>query len=123
MLYAILAYHPAGVIEAMPPEQGAAMMEKMLGLQQTFIAEGKLGPAVRLDFTAKAVTLRGQDGGMVIDGPFAETKEHLLGFYVLNCETQDEAVEIARKLQQINKTAIYEIRPVPLYVPGASVQV
>ena len=55
----------------------------------------------------------------MIDGPFAETKEHLLGFYAIDCGTRDEAVAFARNLQRVNPTAVYEIRPVTFYVPGA----
>ena len=56
---------------------------------------------------------------MVIDGPFAETKEQLLGLYVLNCANQDEAIAVARDLKRVNPTAVYEIRPIALYLPGA----
>jgi hypothetical protein len=55
---------------------------------------------------------------MVLDGPFAETKEQLLGFYVVDCETRDAAVAAARELRRANPTAVYEIRPVALYLPG-----
>ena len=55
----------------------------------------------------------------MIDGPFAETKEQLLGFYVVQGESIDAAVAIARDLRQANPTAVYEIRPVLLYKPGA----
>jgi hypothetical protein len=58
---------------------------------------------------------------MVLDGPFAETKEHLLGFYVADCDNREDAVAIARDLQRVNPTAVYEIRPVSLYVPGAPI--
>ncbi|TIO62226.1 MAG: YciI family protein, partial [Mesorhizobium sp.] len=68
---------------------------------------------------AKAVTLRGPGDGMVIDGPFAETKEQLLGLYVLDCANQDEAIAVARDLRRVNPTAVYEIRPIALYLPGA----
>jgi hypothetical protein len=56
---------------------------------------------------------------LVVDGPFAETKEQLLGFYVVECADDDAAVEMARKLRGANPTAVYEVRPVMLYVPGA----
>jgi hypothetical protein len=57
---------------------------------------------------------------MVIDGPFAETKEQLLGLYVLDCADQDEAVAAARDLKRVNPSAVYEIRPIMLYLPGAA---
>jgi hypothetical protein len=58
---------------------------------------------------------------MVLDGPFAETKEQLLGFYVVDCANEDAAIEVARDLRQVNPSAVYEIRPIALYIPGAPI--
>jgi hypothetical protein len=58
---------------------------------------------------------------MVVDGPFAETKEQLLGFHVVNCETEEEAIETARELKRVNPTAVYEIRPIAFYLPGLAI--
>jgi hypothetical protein len=117
MLYAILAYHEEAKISALTSEDDARLMASLLQLQEKMVEDGSLGPQVRLGATKEASTLRA--GGMVIDGPFAETKEQLLGFYVVDCETRDAAIAIARDLQRVNPTAVYEIRPVRLYVPGA----
>jgi hypothetical protein len=78
-----------------------------------------LGPAARLGFTRRAVTLRGKGAGLVVDGPFAETKEQLLGFYVVDVPTLDAAIAAARDLRRVNPTAVYEIRPISLNLPGA----
>jgi hypothetical protein len=78
-----------------------------------------MGPAARLGGTKGAFTLRGPGAGVVIDGPFAETKEQLLGFYVVDCETREDAVAVARDLRRVNPSAVYEIRPVQLFLPGA----
>ena len=118
MLYAMLAYHVEGVITAMSPEEDAALMEGMHNVHNRLADEGKLGPAARLGPTAKALTIR---AGAVIDGPFAETKEALLGFYVLDCETEAEAVAAAKALQLANPSAVYELRPIPLYLPGVAI--
>ena len=49
----------------------------------------------------------------MIDGPFAETKEQLLGFYIVDCTSLDQAIETARELAVANPgTGSYEIRPV-----------
>ena len=117
MLYAILAYHDETKIASLTSEDAAALMSKLLGIQAKMVEEGRLGPQVRLGATKEARTVRAN--GLVLDGPFAETKEHLLGFYVVDCETLEAAIAIARDLQRFNPTAVYEIRPVPLYVPGA----
>ena len=62
--------------------------------------------------------MRGRGAGVVIDGPFTETKEQLLGFYVIDCADRDAAIAAARDLRQANPSAMYEIRPVLLYRPG-----
>ena len=68
---------------------------------------------------AAATTLRkGKDEPLVLDGPFAETKEQLLGFHLVDYDTDEEAIAAARKLREVNPTAVYEIRPVKLYVPA-----
>ena len=55
----------------------------------------------------------------MLDGPFAETKEQLLGFYVMDCASEEAAIEAARDLRRVNPSAVYEIRPILLYLPGA----
>ena len=55
----------------------------------------------------------------IVDGPIAETKEQLLGFYVLDVENLDAALDVARQLNAANPTSVYEIRPIALYVPEA----
>jgi len=119
MFYAILAYHVEDTVQSWTPDEDAALMKDLLEVNTRLTREGKLGPAARLGATAEAVTLRGPADGMVIDGPFAETKEQLLGLYVLDCANQDEAVAVARDLRRVNPTAVYEIRPIALYRPGA----
>ena len=79
MFYAILAYHVEQTIQSLTPQQDAALMHDLIEVNARLTREGKLGPAARLGATADAVTLRGPGDGIVIDGPFAETKEQLLG--------------------------------------------
>lgn len=119
MYYAILAYHEEGIVESWSKEEDAALMTELLEINDRLVAQKSLGPAARLGPTQRAVTLRGPGAGLVIDGPFAETKEQLLGFYVVDFPTLDAAVEAARELRRANPTAVYEIRPVSLYLPGA----
>jgi hypothetical protein len=119
MFYAILAYHAEGEVESWTREEDAALMTDLLAVHDRLVADGRMGPAARLGGTADARTLRGPGQGMVVDGPFAETKEQLLGLYVVDCPDQDAAVEVARRLRGANPTAVYEVRPVMLYVPGA----
>ncbi|MCI3181303.1 hypothetical protein C5708_13685 [Caulobacter sp. CCUG 60055] len=118
MLYAILAYHAEGSFAVWSPEEDAALMDDLHRVHGRLIDAGRMGPAARLDAVETACTLRGPGAGVVVDGPFAETKEQLLGFYVVDCADRDAAVEAARDLRRVNPTAVYEIRPVMLYLPG-----
>ena len=119
MLYAILAYHVEAEVASWTPEQDAALMTDLNRVHDRLNQQGRLGPAARLGATGKARTLRGPGAGVVIDGPFAETKEQLLGLYVVDCATEDAAIEAARDLRRVNPSAVYEIRPIVLYLPGS----
>jgi len=121
MLYAILAYHVEAEVMAWTSQEDAGVMERLMTAHEEVNRDGRLGPAARLGFTANARTLRGPGKGTVIDGPFAETKEQLLGFYVLECADDDAALEAARTLREANPHAVYEIRPVRVYLPGAAI--
>lgn len=122
MYYAILAYHDESIVESWSQEEDAALMTELHKVHDRLTVEKALGPAARLGPTDEACTLRGPDRGIVLDGPFAETKEQLLGFYIVDCETREAAVEAARDLRQANPTAVYEIRPILLYRPGATLE-
>jgi len=122
MYYAILAYHAEGVVESWTEEEDAALMTELLQVNDRLVREKSLGPAARLGPTRGAVTLRGKGDGIVTDGPFAETKEQLVGFYVVDFPTLNDAVAAARDLRRANPTAVYEIRPISLYLPGAPLQ-
>ncbi|UVK47258.1 YciI family protein [Mesorhizobium sp. AR07] len=118
MFYAILAYHVEDAIKALTPHEDAALMADLLKIHDGLYADGSLGPSARLGATQSAFTLRGPGDGTIIDGPFAETKEQLLGLYVVDCATRDDAIAIARDLRRVNPTAVYEIRPITFYLPG-----
>ena len=118
MLYAILAYHVEDEILSWTPEADAAVVAKVIEVQAPLRASGHLGPAARLDETRTARTLRGPGAGIVLDGPFAETKEQLLGFHLMEFDSDEEVIAAARNLRAVNPSAVYEIRPVKLYVPA-----
>ena len=86
MLYAILCYHDEDVVGSWTKEQDDAVMAKLAVVQEKLASQGRLGPVARLLPTTAATTLRkDSDPPLVLDGPFAETKEQLLGFYVVDC--------------------------------------
>ena len=119
MLYALLCYNDEDVVWSWDKAQDEAVMAKLSVVRGKLEKAGKLGPSLRLLPTTAATTLRKSDPPLVIDGPFAETKEQLLGFYVIDCDSLDEALEIAHELGRANPGGAYEIRPVRLFVPGA----
>ena len=120
MLYAFLAYHAPGTTDALTPEQDEALMHDLHTVHRRLLDEGRLGPAARLAPIAKARTVRAR--APVMDGPFAETKEQLLGFYVVEFPSFEEAVAAARALQTVNPTAVYEIRPIDLWLSGKAIE-
>src|ERR1700716_4076321 len=120
MLYAILAYHVEEDVMSWTPEEDAALMLDLNKAHDRLTEEGRMGPAARLGATKGACVLRGPGKGMVIDGPFTESKEQLLGFYVIDCADREAAIAAARHLRQANPSAMYEIRPVSLYRPGVA---
>ena len=116
MLYAVLCYNDEDVVWSWSKEEDAAVMARLGVAQQKLAREGKMGPSLRLLPTTSATTLRKtQEPPLVIDGPFAETKEQLLGFYILDVANLDEALDAARELAEANPGGSYEIRPVALY--------
>jgi hypothetical protein len=116
MLYTLLCYNKEDVVWSWTKEEDDAVMGRLSVVHEKLVKDGKLGPSLRLLPTTAATTLRG--GDLVIDGPFAETKEQLLGLYVVDCASEDAAIAIARDLRRVNPSAVYEIRPVSLYLPG-----
>ncbi|RJF68423.1 YciI family protein [Rhodopseudomonas palustris] len=120
MLYAILCYHDEDFVGSWSREEDAAVMERLKVVHGKLAEQGRLGPVARLLPTTAATTLRkDSEPPLVIDGPFAETKEQLLGFYVVDCADLDGALEVARDLGRANPGGAYEIRPIGTFMPGA----
>jgi len=118
MLYAILCYHDEDVVCSWSKEEDETVMAKLGVVHQKLVKAGKLGPVARLLPTTAATTLRKtQEPPLVIDGPFAETKEQLLGFYILDVADLEAALDIGRELAAANPGGAYEIRPIGAYHP------
>jgi hypothetical protein len=118
MLYAILCYNEEDVVWSWSKEEDQAVMARLGVVQDRLTKAGTMGPSLRLLPTTSATTLRKtQDPPLVIDGPFAETKEQLLGFYVIDVANLDAALEVTRELAGANPGGAYEIRPIAVYFP------
>jgi hypothetical protein len=96
-------------------EERAAQMQRWDAYTKELVDAGALVSAEGLQSSTAATTLRVQDGERFLtDGPFAETKEQVVGFYVIECGDLDEAVDWAAKLPSA-ETGVCEIRPVMDY--------
>jgi catechol 2,3-dioxygenase-like lactoylglutathione lyase family enzyme len=119
MQYAILCYQNEAVTNAWSKEHDDAVIGKLALVQDKLREEQRLGPVARLMPTSAARTLKkDKDPAYVLDGPFAETKEQLLGFYVVECDSADAALQVARDLGAVNPGGSYEIRPLQLFRPN-----
>lgn len=113
MHYSILIYGVEGVSNRLSPEEQEELIQGHRDLQEALAARGNYG-TVRLMPTSNAVTLKPTtDAGqkpLVIDGPFAETKEQLLGFYIADFDALDEAITFAERIA--SPYVRLEVRPV-----------
>jgi hypothetical protein len=101
--------------EGPPPEEIENLIESHWAVMQDAKAAGKLVAVEGLKPTVTATTVRTQQGKPItIDGPFAETKEQLAGYYILDCKDLDEAIEWAARIPSSCKggEGCIEIRPV-----------
>jgi len=120
MMYAILCYNNEAEVFSWTKEQDDAVMARLSVVHEKWEKTGKLKPSLRLLPTSAAATLRKKDD-VVLDGPYAETKEQLLGFYLIDVADLEEGLKFARELAVANPGGAYELRPIMLYNPGAPV--
>jgi hypothetical protein len=120
MQYAVLCYNDEDMVSSWTKEQDQAVMDRIEGVKDPLIKAGVMGPSLRLLPTTAATTVRKAQGQpLVIDGPFAETKEQLLGFYIIDVADLEGGLDVVRRLSEANPTSAYELRPVALYFPDA----
>jgi hypothetical protein len=117
MLYAVLCYNSEEAVFSWSAEQDAKVMADLAMVQQRWAH--KLGPTARLMPTTAATTLRKGEPPLVIDGPFAETKEQLLGFYLLNATDLEEVLTFCKELGAVNPGGAYEVRPLHFFSNGS----
>jgi hypothetical protein len=115
MKYALTIYVDEGQRDAASEEDRNATAQAYGALTQEMQEKGVLLAGEGLYPTPTATTVRVRDGERsVTDGPFAETKEQLGGFYVLDCKNLDEAIEWAAKIPGSHQGSV-EVRPVMVF--------
>ena len=119
MLYALLCYNDEDAVWAWDKRQDSEVMARLAAVRAPLEKAGKMGPSLRLLPTTAATTLRKSDPPLVIDGPYAETKEQLLGFYIIDVADLDEAIGVAKALGEANPGGAYEIRPLAVFNAGS----
>jgi len=120
MRYALLCYHDEAIVNGWTQEEDDAVIAKRNVVKKKLATRGKLGPALRLMPTTAATSVRSGKEPIVFDGPFAETKEQLLGFYIVDCDTLEEAIQVARDLSKDETGGGFEIRPLRHYEPEST---
>jgi hypothetical protein len=143
MYYCILCYNLESEVEAWTREKEAAVLAKREVVTRKLAAQGRLGFMGRLMPTTTAMTVRrasreaqvANRGSrpsfptslrsverhlVVLDGPYAETKEQLLGFYLVDCKSLEDVLEVARGL--VGDTGSMEVRPLSTFSPGIGLQ-
>ena len=112
MRYLLLICTDESADAAMSPEEGQARMGEYMAFGQEMTERGVLTGGERLRPTTDATTVQVRDGEVITaDGPFAETKEQIGGFYSVDCGDLDEAIAIAAKIPGA-KTGTIEVRPI-----------
>jgi hypothetical protein len=112
MRYVLMICTEESVEAAMSPEEGSAEFALYGAFGEEMGARGVLQGGERLRPTTDATTVRVRDGEVVTsDGPFAETKEQIGGYYVVDCKDLDEAIEVAAKIPGARHGSI-EVRPI-----------
>jgi hypothetical protein len=110
--YIVLIYNNPGAWEALPEHERQALMGEFDAVNKELTASGEFVGGAALADAATSKTVRVREGVPAItDGPFAEAKEQLAGYYVLDCESMERATEIVARDPAARLWAV-EVRPI-----------
>lgn len=120
MKYLCLIYNEERSLDAMPYSEIEAVVGECLTHCETLKANGQLLASARLAPVASAATVRTRNGhAFVTDGPFAETKEQLGGFYLIEAKDLNEAIRVASHIPP-GRLGCVEVRPIRDFDAGPS---
>ena len=113
MRYMLLIYGDEAAFADMDPGQASETMQEYEKYSAWLVEKGWMRAGDPLADTHKATTVR-MSGGQTLatDGPFAETKEQLGGYYIVECANLDEAIEAATRLPAVAAGGSVEVRPI-----------
>ncbi len=112
MRYVLMICTDEATERALGPEEGGTMMAEYAAFAEEMGARGVLQGGERLRPTTDATTVRVRNQEVLAsDGPFAETKEQIGGYFVVECKDLDEAIEIAAKIPGARSGTV-EVRPI-----------
>jgi hypothetical protein len=115
MKYLCLIYDAESTMAAMPTSEMDGFMGEYFAFTESIAKTGQLVVGEALDPVHTATTVRIRNGKITTtDGPFAETKEQLGGFYMVNARDLNEAIQIAARIPSA-RTGSIEVRPVTVF--------
>jgi hypothetical protein len=115
MRYVLQIYSPDGYWDSLGPKEREALYKEYFAFTRDLSEQGVLVGSHELEPASTATSVRVRDGEtLVTDGPFAETKERLGGYYVIDADSLDEALEWAARIPSARHGTI-EVRPVVMH--------
>lgn len=119
MQYLLLIYMNEALRDQAKPDELNQIMQEYKALTESMAKSGNLRAVERLQPVSTATTVRVRNGKtQITDGPFAETREQLGGFYLIEADNLDQAIAIASRIPTVRDGSI-EVRPL-LTIPQAS---
>ena len=113
MQYMLMCCIEEATWAALPDAERGRIMDEYGKLMRELKSTGRLLSGAKLEQCASAVTVRKKGGKPdFVDGPFAETKEQLGGYHVVECDSRDEAVAIALRIPPLAAGGAVEVRPI-----------
>jgi hypothetical protein len=119
MQYLLMCCFDEKLWEKIPQTERDGIMQEYGEWVQSAAGSGRYRTGAKLKSSASSTTLRARNGKPVItDGPFAETKEQLGGYHVLECKDLDEAMALAARIPTLRVGGTIEVRPIQQALPG-----
>jgi hypothetical protein len=113
MQYMLMCCFDEALWTALPEAQKDKVMQEYGEVIRTLMTSGQCRASVKLQPSSSSTTIREQNGKpVIIDGPFAESKELLGGYHLVECKDLDEAIAIAERIPTLRVGGTIEVRPV-----------